>query len=94
MSIYLFIWSFLGLLKPLCKKIHCTVQNSLNRCSIIDSAVYLECSPNFESPYELIVQSETFRSLCSTNCDSPNVLGSPNDDCPNVFVVQSEIVQT
>ena len=105
MSIYLFIRIFLGLLKPLYNKIHCTVQNSANGCSIIDSVVYLGCSPNLDSLKVFVVQMAIVQTswvvqlgvvqmACSPNGGSPNVIGSPNGDSPNILVVQSEIVQT
>ena len=70
------------------KKIHCTVQNSLNGCSLHDSVVCLGCSPN-----ELVVQLEQSKRLCSPNGGSPNVIGSPIGFSPNGFVVQTLIVQ-
>ena len=57
-TLYSSISSFLGLFKPLYKKIYCTVQNSLNGCSLIDGVVYLGWRPNFDSPDELVVQLE------------------------------------
>ena len=55
-TLYSYISSFLGLFKPLYKKIHCTVQNSVNGCSLNDGVVFLRCSPNFDSPIKLVVQ--------------------------------------
>ena len=84
----------LCLLKPLYKKIHCTVQNSLNGCSLSDSVVYLECSPNFDSPNELVVQLEKSKRRCSPNIVVvQTAIGSPIGCSPNGFVVQPTIVQ-
>ena len=42
--------------KSILDEIHCTLQKSVNGCSLDDSVVYLGSSPNFDSQNDLVVQ--------------------------------------